>query len=103
MKSPLSRRALLRGAGGVAISLPFLEAMAPRKASAAGPAKKKLYTFLNENGVVPGAWFPTGGEKDFKLGPLLEPLAPYRDSLIIPDGLDNKAGGGTCHAAARCE
>jgi len=32
---PLSRRTLIRGAGGVAIGLPFLEAMRPRYAWAA--------------------------------------------------------------------
>ena len=31
---PLSRRTLLRGAGGVTIALPFLEAMEPRVAHA---------------------------------------------------------------------
>jgi hypothetical protein len=102
MKSPLSRRALLRGAGSVAIAMPFLEAMAPRKASAAGKAPKRLLTFLNENGVVPSAWFPTGSEKSFKMGSILEPMVPHQQNLILLDGLDNKASGGTCHAAARC-
>jgi hypothetical protein len=102
MKSPLSRRALLRGAGGVAIALPFLDAMAPRKASAAAKAPKRFLTFLNENGVVPDAWFPTGTEKSFKMGSILDPMVPFQQNLILVDGLDNKATGGTCHASARC-
>jgi hypothetical protein len=103
MKSPMSRRALLRGAGGVAIALPFLDAMGPRSAFAAAPqAPRKLFTFLTENGVVPSAYFPTGTEKDFKMGANLAPLEPHQKNVIIIDGLDNKASGGTCHARARC-
>jgi hypothetical protein len=106
MTSPISRRALLRGAGGVAIALPFLESMSPRRALAqtamAKGEPKRLFTFLIENGVVPSAWFPTGSEKDFKMGSILNPMLPYQKNVILTDGLDNKASGGTCHAAARC-
>jgi uncharacterized protein DUF1552 len=103
MKSPMSRRALLRGAGGVAIALPFLDAMGPRSAFAQAPkAPVRLFTFLIENGMVPSAWFPTGTEKDFKMGANLNPLVPHQKNLILIDGLDNKASGGTCHARARC-
>lgn len=101
-RAPISRRTLLRGAGGVSIALPFLDAMAPRRAFAqAGGAPKRLCTFLIENGVVPSAWFPTGTEKNFTMGKIMDPLLPHKENLIIPDGLDNKASGGTCHAAAR--
>ncbi|HXU82695.1 MAG TPA: DUF1552 domain-containing protein [Polyangia bacterium] len=98
MKSPLSRRTLLRGAGGVAIALPFLDAMAPRRAMAAGP--KRLFLMHNQNGVVPGAWFPTGGEKDFKLAPAMMPFEPLRQHLVILDGIDKQENrdNGTAHA-----
>src|SRR5215216_4835579 len=100
--SIVSRRALLKGAGGVAIALPALEAMMPRKAVAqTAKAPRRLFTVLIENGVVPSAWFPTGGEKDFKLAPIMASLQPHQSNLIILDGLDNKTGGGTCHAIGR--
>jgi hypothetical protein len=96
---PMSRRTLLRGAGGVAIALPFLEAMLPRRASAA-PSPRRLFLMHNQNGVVPGAWFPTGGEKDFKLAPAMAPFEPLRENLIIIDGVDKQEnrGDGTAHA-----
>lgn len=100
----LSRRALLKGAGGVAIALPALDAMIPRTAMAqsmVGKSQRRLFTVLIENGVVPSAWFPTGGEKDFKLAPIMAAYEPFRSNLIILDGLDNKTGGGTCHAIGR--
>ena len=102
--APLGRRALLRGAGRVAIALPFLDAMSPRRAfaQAAGRTEpKRLFTFLIENGVVPSAWFPTGSEKEFKMGSILNPMLPYQKHVIMPDGLDNKTSGGTCHAVGR--
>src|SRR3954466_776023 len=107
MRPPLptmSRRTLLRGAGGVALALPMLEAMAPRRAQAATEAPRRLLTHLNENGVVPSAWFPAGAatEKSFVMGPLLKSWEPHQKNVIMIDGLDNKASGGTCHAAARC-
>jgi hypothetical protein len=103
MKTPMSRRALLRGTGGVAIALPFLDAMRPRKASAQTAAPRKMLTFLIENGVVPSAWFPNGGtEKAFTMGSILKPLEPHQKNVIMVDGLDSKTSGGTCHSAARC-
>jgi hypothetical protein len=101
VRGTMSRRALLRGAGGVAIALPLLEAMTPRRAHAAA-APKRLFTFFNENGTVPGAWFPSGGVKDFKLNTIHQPLEPWRDNLILFDGLDQMARGGTAHMRGKC-
>ena len=39
VKTPLSRRSILRGAGGAAIALPWLEAMAPQRRARAGRAR----------------------------------------------------------------
>ncbi len=98
---PMNRRTLLRGAGGVAIALPFLEAMSPRQAHAQALPKRML-TFVNENGVVGSAWFPTGGVKDFKLNTIHKPLEPWRENLILFDGLDQMARGGTAHMRGKC-
>jgi hypothetical protein len=38
------------------------------------------------------AWTPATTGRDFELTPILEPLAPYRDRLIVLSGLDNKPG-----------
>jgi len=97
----MSRRTLLRGARNVAIALPFLEAMAPRRAHAA-VLPKRFFTFFNENGTVPQSWFPTGTEKDFKLNVIHQPLEPWKSNLIIPDGLDQMARGGTAHMRGKC-
>ena len=95
----MNRRTLLRGAAGVGIALPFLDAMYPRLARAA-TIPRRFFVMLNQNGVVPGTWFPTGGEKDFKLGPAMAAFEPLREHLIIPDGLTKMERGtadGTAH------
>jgi hypothetical protein len=47
----LNRRAVLRGAGGILVGLPALEAMQPRSARAATAAPKRLVIFYTPNGT----------------------------------------------------
>jgi hypothetical protein len=95
MTKPLSRRTILRGVGGAAIALPFLEAMLPRRASAATPPKRFIVMF-SPNGTLP-AWTPTGSETSFTLSPILSPLAPHQGDLVIVQGLLQQGGGGDGH------
>ena len=106
--SKMRRRHLLRGMGGVAVGLPFLEALAPRGAAAQDTAIKRFGVFFCCNGVRMDRWFPNG---DF--GPLsaahLEgtanaPLISHVDRLLFPRGLhmaprgwDRDGGGGDDH------
>ncbi|RLB57505.1 MAG: hypothetical protein DRJ42_00215 [Deltaproteobacteria bacterium] len=90
MTKKLSRRTLLRGAGGVAISLPFLEAMLERNRSVAqvGAIPKRVIFFFTSCGVVPDTWWPTsGGERDFVLNRAHRALEPLRDKILLPDGV----------------
>jgi hypothetical protein len=94
-RAPISRRALLRGAGGVAISLPFLEAMTPRKARGAAmpTAPRRMLNFFTENGVVESNWYPSGTEKAFTMPVSLAPLMPFQSNIIVFQGLDHTAAG----------
>jgi hypothetical protein len=92
MLKRISRRAVIRGAGGVAIGLPFLEAMRPRYASAAGPNPKRLITWYSANGQMPAYWYPTGTETTFTLNTAHKPLQPYQSKLILFNGVKNDAG-----------
>jgi len=84
----LSRRALLRGLGGVALSLPLLQTL-PRVARAQGAFPKRLVVFFNPNGTLKELWSPRGGtETDFALPPLLAPLERHKQDLVIFDGVD---------------
>ena len=82
----LSRRTLLRGLGGIAIALPWLESMDVRAAGATYPTR--FVALFSACGTVPGNFFPAGGtESSFTLPPILAPLEPHRAHLLIADGV----------------
>jgi hypothetical protein len=103
-KKGLSRRAVLRGLGGTVIALPFLDAMSgPRRAARAagiGGFPKRFVVWYTPNGTVPANFWPEGGETDFQLSPILEPLAAHKSDLLILDQIDMESshnGPGDAH------
>lgn len=85
----LNRRAVLRGAGGVAIALPWLELMGPaRSAEAAAPPAKKFVGIYTPGGTELDRWRPTGTETDFALSQILQPLAAVKQHVMVVDGID---------------
>ncbi len=94
----LPRRTVLRGIGA-AIGLPFLEAMAPAAfgAQAAAPVRRFL-AFYVPNGMAMQFWTPEGEGRDFTLSPILEPLAPFRDRMLVLTGIN--ANWNYIHAGA---
>jgi hypothetical protein len=90
----MKRRDLL----GSLLAVPFLSGLAARESVAGGAAPPPLRFVLmfTGNGQVPAHWLPTGGETDFMLSPVLEPLEAHRDKLLLVHGLrgvDGHAGG----------
>ncbi len=86
----LDRRAVLRGAGGVAVALPFFDLMRPRAARAAlskGPTP--FVVFYSPNGNIRARWRPGGAGKTFALSPILQPLAPHKSDVVVIDGVCN--------------
>ena len=79
----------LRGAGSIAIALPWLEIMGePRRARAQDAAAKRrassrVYT---PGGTVQDKFWPQGGETGFTLSPILAPLAPVREQAARAAG-----------------
>jgi hypothetical protein len=91
MSRAFPRRALLRGAGGIAVALPFLDAMLPRSARAEGSTPPQRFgVMFSPNGVIEKDWTPSGGETDFKLGAELASLEPHRNEIVILRGLNNE-------------
>ena len=88
----LPRRTVLRGIG-TALSLPFLDAM-----KAAVKPVRRFQAFYVPNGMAMEYWSPKGEGRDFELSPILEPLAPYRDQMVVLSGI--KANWNYIHAGA---
>jgi hypothetical protein len=105
----LTRRTLLRGAG-VSLALPWLEAMGPQlgwaddtKKSEAAPNRMALLYVPNGKNMVD--WTPDEAGTDFKLKPIMEPLASLKEKLLVisglaADGARSHGDGGGDHARA---
>ena len=94
-KLRLSRRSVLKGAGGIAIALPWLEAMTRRRPAQAAPppnAPKRFLAVYTPGGTVPEKWTPTGSETNFTLSPILAPLEPVKSRILVLSGLHLKCG-----------
>src|SRR5215510_1394573 len=93
---PLPRRTVLRGLG-TAVALPLLDAMIPaRRARAAAKPVHRFQAFYVPNGMAMEYWSPKGVGRAFELSPILEPLAPFRNQMLVLSGL--KANWNYIHA-----
>ena len=87
-KKSLGRRTFLKGMG-VAVGLPFLEAMVPAlsKASTAAGAVPRLGFIYVPNGVVMDKWTPAKTGANFEFSHTLKALEPFRDQVLVLSGL----------------
>ena len=104
----LHRRTLLRGAGGVAVGLPLLNMFESTVRAEAGVTDDgfplRFIVLYHPNGVNTNTWWPTGSpsEHNWELNTSLQPLAPFKDQLILLDGINmpaaySSAGPGEPH------
>ena len=90
-RKAIPRRTFLRGAG-TALALPLLDAMVPAFASAAqitATRAARLSFFAVPNGIIMDKWTPTAAGSGFPMTPVLEPLAAFRDRMVVIGGLAN--------------
>ncbi|HEY6346385.1 MAG TPA: DUF1552 domain-containing protein [Bryobacteraceae bacterium] len=97
-RKALPRRTFLRGLSAT-VALPFLDAMGPALKAAAPPPKRLGFVYF-PNGAIINKWIPKTDGAGFEFPPTLEPLAPYREKLVV---VGNLARAGTTigdHAVA---
>jgi hypothetical protein len=88
-KKSVARRTFLRGVG-TALALPLLDAMIPANTALAQTAAKPVKRFgamYVPHGKMMAQWTPRSSGLDFKFSPILEPLQPFRDRLVVLSGL----------------
>jgi hypothetical protein len=99
----IPRRTILRGIGA-SLALPFLDSMVPAFGAAASAAARPVRRFgvvYVPNGMVMKNWTPEAEGTAFELTPILKPLEPFRDDLLVLTGLSsNPPVGGLGGAAA---
>ena len=105
-KKHLPRRTFLRGLMGTSIALPLLDSMVPALTAltktAASPKTRLGFVYV-PHGAVMDKWTPATEGAGFEFTPILKPLEPFRDRLLVVTGLANKAAesqgdGGGDHA-----
>lgn len=93
-KTAIPRRTVLRGLGAT-IALPLLDSMVPamtaQTKTPANPVRRLGIVYVGM-GAAPGYWTPTGEGTSWELSPILAPLAPFKDRLVVLTGLDNPPG-----------
>jgi hypothetical protein len=91
-----NRRTFLKSTG-VALSLPWLEAMQASTASAAisEAAPKRILAICNNLGVLPGKFFPKNGGREYELSPYLQQLAESREQFTVLSGVSHPGVDGS--------
>lgn len=87
LRGRLSRRQWL-GASAAGLGLPLLSSLKARSEQPAFP--KRFLTVYTPNGRIHDAWFPANvvSETEWDLGESMQPLAAFRDRLLILRGVD---------------
>ena len=88
-KHSLPRRTFLRGVGA-SLALPLLDSMVPAFAAVRNTAAKpvpRLFTGYVPNGVIMDQWTPDAAGALTDLPATLQPLAPFKDKLLVVSGL----------------
>lgn len=107
-KKALPRRTVLRGIGAT-VALPFLDAMAPAltatSRTAANPVPRLGFIYAPNGMFLPNFHPVGGGGRGFEMSPILKPLEPYRDQMVVVSGLSNRGlvstnEGGGVHTRA---
>jgi hypothetical protein len=96
----ISRRSVLRG-GAVALSLPWLETLAARKADGAAAPLRRYISLYFPNGTTPNFWFPTtpGAGTAWSISPILEPLTGFKANMLVLNGVGNYSAMGVTTTA----
>ena len=101
-RKSLPRRTFLRGVGA-SVALPLLDAMVPSfTALAQTPAlpRTRFGAVFIPNGAIMESWTPTNAGTGLELSPILKPLEPFRDSLVVISNLVRAATPGGDHAVS---
>jgi len=106
-KKHLDRRTFLRGAAGVGIALPLLDAMVPAAVAESLTAAKgqmRAAFVYTPHGVILSEWVPKATGKGYEMTSILSPLAAHRDRMTVFSNLalnpNNTAGSGHASASA---
>jgi len=100
MRAPIHRRQFLRGAG-VALGLPFLDAMRPAFAAGKEDVPRRMLAVCNNLGLLDTKFFPKQAGRDYELSPYLSVLKDYREQFTVFSGVSHPDVDGS-HSSEVC-
>jgi hypothetical protein len=100
MNTQISRRFFMRGSG-VALALPFLDSMLPKRglgadANVKGVVPRRMVCICTNYGLYGPALFPENTGRDYTLSPYLEILKEHRNDFTLFSGISHPNQAGAC-------
>ena len=90
-KKAISRRTVLRGLG-TTLALPLLDGMVPALSALAksdARVARRFSVVYAAHGYAPGFWVPSATGANYELTTPLQPLAKFKDRMLLLSGVDN--------------
>jgi hypothetical protein len=88
-----NRRRFLRDLGLSSAALPFLSGLPGLQGKEGSKAKQRLVVMFSPNGTLPNQYWPNSGEKGLDLKPIMKPLEPFKDAMLVLKGVHNRVRG----------
>ena len=89
----IDRRQFIRNLGVSSTSLPFLLGLPSLGLAKTAPSRKRLVVMFSPNGTIPKNFWPESTGSNFELKKIMEPIAPFRNRMLVLNGLNNKVRG----------
>src|SRR5256885_4591892 len=89
----MHRRQFLKSFGLSAASLPFIIGLPSLGLASTARPRQRLVIMFSPNGTIPPAFWPDEAGSDFTLKEIMTPLEPFKDKMLVLQGLSNKVRG----------
>ena len=74
-------------------TLPFLVGLPSLGLAKTAPRRQRLVVMFSPNGTIPKNFWPDATGSDFELKEIMKPLEPFRDRMLVLNGVNNKVRG----------
>lgn len=91
--SILNRRQFLRRLGVSSAALPFLAGLPSLRGATTPQKRQRVIIMFSPNGTLPNDFWPDQAGDQLVLKPIMEPLEPFKDRMLVINGVCNKIHG----------